>query len=398
MKLLGKKIVLGISGSIAAYKSAILCRLLIKNGAEVRVVMTPSATDFITPTTLSTLSNHQVFDSIHDGHSWNGHVELGLWADLMIIAPATANTLAHLAHGICNNMLDAVYLSARCPVFIAPAMDLEMWQHPTTKQNISQLQQHGKVIIPVENGFLASGLMGEGRMAEPESIFDFVSNHFNNATDLKEKRILITAGPTYENIDPVRFIGNFSSGKMGLALARQCVNRGAQVELVLGPVIEHVLDSPNINIHKVRTAEEMYGACLDAYPSCDIAIFAAAVADYRPAIAEENKIKKQEDRMTLQLVKTVDIAKSLGELKRSNQLNIGFALETNDEQDNAIAKRKKKNFDLIVLNSTRDKGATFGTDSNKITIYNENGKIMETQLLPKDQIANLILDEIIKLF
>lgn len=398
MKLLGKKIILGISASIAAYKAAILCRLLIKNGAEVRVVMTPSAADFITPTTLSTLSNHKVYDSIHDGQSWSGHVDLGLWADLMIIAPATANTLAHLAHGICDNMLDAVYLSARCPVFIAPAMDLEMWQHPTTKQNISLLQQHEKVVLPVDYGFLASGLIGDGRMAEPESIVNFINNHFVKALDLKGKRILITAGPTYENIDPVRFIGNLSSGKMGMALARQCVNRGAKVELVLGPVLEYGLNMPDINVHKVRTAGEMYDVCREVYDLCDIAIFAAAVADYRPAVVEENKIKKQEEKMTLQLVKTVDIAKTLGEHKKNNQINIGFALETNDEQDNAIAKRKKKNFDLIILNSTRDKGATFGTETNKITIYNENGKVMESQLLPKDQIANLILDEIIKLF
>lgn len=397
MELQGKKIVLGICGSIAAYKAVFLCRLLIKNGAEVRVVMTPSASDFITPVTMSTLSNHPVFNTIHDGNTWAGHVELGLWADLILIAPASANTIAHLAQGICQTMLDAVCLSAKCPVCIAPAMDLDMWKHPATVANIDRLQSFGIAIIPVEHGFLASGLVGDGRMAEPEHILTYVEDYFKQRQDLSGKRILITAGPTHERIDPVRFIGNASSGKMGIALAAECVRRGAIVDLVLGPASEKPVQSHGLNVHHVTDSEEMYQRCIHIYPNADIAILAAAVADYRPTHPSDQKIKKTEDTLSITLEKTKDIAAELGKVKPAGKINIGFALETENELEYAMAKRARKNFDLIVLNSTRDKGATFGSDDNKVTIIGPVGIVRETELLSKKEIAGIIIDETIKL-
>lgn len=397
MELQGKKIILGICGSIAAYKSAMLCRLLVKNGAEVRVVMTPSAEGFITSLTMSTLSRHGVYNAIHDGHSWSGHVELGLWADLMLVAPASANTIAHMANGMCDSMLDAVYLSAKCPVFFAPAMDLDMWRHPSTESNIRKLSSFGNRLIPVEHGFLASGLTGDGRMAEPEHIYDHIVSYFRRSQDLEGKKVLITAGPTHEKIDPVRFIGNSSSGKMGISIVKECLGRGASVDLVLGPVSEVVPQHPSLSVHHVTSAGEMYQACRQYFGSADIAIMAAAVADYKPGKTEQQKIKKAEGVLELELVKTVDIAATLGKEKKPHQLTIGFALETENELEYAMAKRAKKNFDLIVLNSTRDKGATFGTDTNKVTIIGEQGVVKETELLSKDDIARIIVDETIKL-
>lgn len=397
MELQGKKIVLGICGSIAAYKAAFLCRLLIKNGAEVRVVMTPSASDFITPVTMSTLSNHPVYNMIHDGNTWAGHVELGLWADLILIAPASANTIAHLAQGICQTMLDAVCLSAKCPVCFAPAMDLDMWKHPATVANIDRLRSFGIAIIPVEHGFLASGLVGDGRMAEPEHILTYLEDYFKQRQDLSGKRILITAGPTHERIDPVRFIGNASSGKMGIALATECVRRGAIVDLVLGPASEKPVQSHGLNVHPVTDSEEMYQRCINIYPTADIAILAAAVADYRPTHPSDQKIKKTEDTLSITLEKTKDIAAELGKVKPAGKINIGFALETENELEYAMAKRQRKNFDLIVLNSTRDKGATFGSDNNKVTIIGSTGIVRETELLSKTEIARIIIDETIKL-
>lgn len=397
MELQGKKIILGICGSIAAYKSAVLCRLLVRNGAEVQVVMTPSAEGFITPLTMSTLSRHNVYNAIHDGHTWSGHVDLGLWADLMLIAPASANTIAHMAGGICDSMLDAVYLSAKCPVFFAPAMDLDMWRHPSTQSNIRKLGSFGNRLIPVEHGFLASGLTGDGRMAEPGHIYDHIVSYFRRSQDLEGKKVLITAGPTHEKIDPVRFIGNSSSGKMGISIVKECLSRGASVELVLGPVSEAVPQHPSLSVHHVISAEEMYQACRQSFGSVDIAIMAAAVADYKPGRTEQQKIKKTEGVLELELVKTVDIAATLGKEKKPHQLTVGFALETENELEYALAKRTRKNFDLIVLNSTNDKGATFGTDTNKVTIIGEQGVLKKTELLPKDDIARIIVDETIKL-
>ncbi|HQN57912.1 MAG TPA: bifunctional phosphopantothenoylcysteine decarboxylase/phosphopantothenate--cysteine ligase CoaBC [Saprospiraceae bacterium] len=397
MELQGKKIVLGICGSIAAYKAAFLCRLLIKKGAEVRVVMTPSASDFITPVTMSTLSNHSVYNSIHDGNTWAGHVDLGLWADLILIAPASANTIAHMANGICQTMLDAVCLSAKCTVCVAPAMDLDMWKYPATVANINRLRSFGTQIIPVEHGFLASGLIGDGRMAEPEHILAYVIDYFNRGKDLLGQKVLITAGPTHEKIDPVRFIGNASSGKMGIALAFECLRRGATVDLVLGPASENPAAALGMTIHHVTDSEEMYLKCFNLYPDTDIAILAAAVADYRPIEPSEQKIKKTEDTLSITLQKTKDIAAELGRIKPAGKIHVGFALETDNELEYAIAKRKRKNFDLIVLNSTRDKGATFGSDNNKVTILGESGIIRKTELLPKTEIATIIIDETIKL-
>jgi len=397
MDLQGKKIILGICGSIAAYKSAELCRAFIKSGAEVRVVMTPSATDFISPLTLSTLSDHTVTSSVHDGNSWSGHVEMGLWADLMVIAPMTANTLAHLANGICSTLLDAVYLSAKCPVLFAPAMDLDMWIHPSTKANVDKLISFGNKIIPVEHGELASGLIGFGRMAEPGHILENVIRHFQIKHELSGKKVMITAGPTHEKLDPVRFIGNSSSGKMGISLAVECLKRGAEVNLILGPVTEKIHDHPLLSVSRVTSADEMLEACERFFPVSDISIMSAAVADYKPKRSEDQKIKKSDEFLDLPLVKTVDIAATLGGKKMPDQLLIGFALETENEETYAMAKLKKKNFDFIVLNSTRDEGATFGTDTNKISILDINGVRLKTELLPKSDIASIIIEETIKL-
>ncbi|MBP7540937.1 MAG: bifunctional phosphopantothenoylcysteine decarboxylase/phosphopantothenate--cysteine ligase CoaBC [Saprospiraceae bacterium] len=396
MNLQGKKIILGICGSIAAYKSAELCRLFVKSGAEVKVIMTTSAGDFISPLTLSTLSGYEVVTSVHDGSNWSGHVELGLWADVLVIAPITANTIAHFANGLCDTMLDAVYLSAKCTVLFAPAMDLDMWIHPSTKSNVEKLISFGNVLVPVEHGELASGLVGFGRMAEPAHILDFVIAHFNKHLDLSGKNILITAGPTHEKLDPVRFIGNSSTGKMGLALVRECLERGACVELVLGPVTEKIFTHPNLSVTNIISADDMMKACAVHFQNADIAIMAAAVADYRPITEESQKIKKSDDEISLKLVKTTDIAASLGAIKQPGQVLVGFALETENELEYAEKKRIKKNFDLIILNSMNDKGAGIGTSTNKVTIIGSEGIILATQLLPKSKIAKIIIDETIK--
>jgi phosphopantothenoylcysteine decarboxylase / phosphopantothenate---cysteine ligase len=385
-----KKIIVGVSGSIAAYKAATLVRLLIKAGAEVQVLMTESATAFISPLTLSTLSKKPVHTQVIAEDSWNNHVELGLWADAMIIAPATATTLAKLANGICDNILTATYLSARCPVFVAPAMDLDMWKHPATRRNLQLLSEYGVQQLPIGYGELASGLVGEGRMAEPEEIVSFLNQYFTQKADFQGKKILITAGPTYEPIDPVRFVGNRSSGKMGVAIAEKLAERGAKVHLVLGPS-KLTPRHQNIHLQRVETAIEMYEACMAAFASSDAAILSAAVADYRPANAAVQKIKKKGDTLDIQLVKNPDIAATLGQQKHSSQILVGFALETNDELDNAKGKLERKNLDFIVLNSLRDQGAGFSGDTNKVTIVHRNNKIEEFELKSKDEVANDIV-------
>jgi len=391
----GKKIILCITGSIAAYKAATLVRLIVKANADVRVIMTPSACSFITPLTLSTLSKHEVHTEVSDGSSWNNHVELGLWADAMIVAPTTATTLGKMANGIADNMVVATYLSAKCPVYIAPAMDLDMWKHPSTKSNIQKLESYGNKIIPVGNGELASGLSGEGRMAEPEEIFEFLSSAFSKGLDLIDKKVLITAGPTYEAIDPVRFIGNRSSGKMGVAIAEACANRGAKVELVLGPSKLKVTHS-NINCTRVQSAEEMYQSAIKVFDSCNAAIMAAAVADYTPKTVSDIKIKKKDEDLNIPLERTKDIAGYLGSIKK-NQVLIGFALETNDEIANANRKLQKKNLDFIVLNSLNDKGAGFQHDTNKIRIIKKSGESLEFELKQKTEVAEDIVNELVKL-
>jgi len=393
--LQGKKVLLGITGSIAAYKSALLCRLLIKEGCDVKVVMTSDAKSFISPLTLSTLSTHPVVDTISDGQSWNNHVDLGLWADVMIVAPSTANSIAKMANGIADNMLVAIYLSAKCPVLIAPAMDLDMWKHPSTINNLNLLISFGNKIIPVGNGFLASGLEGEGRMAEPEDIVTYLNSFFDKEMDLAGKKVLITAGPTHEALDPVRFIGNRSSGKMGLALAEECVSRGAEVTLVLGPVSLKI-DAKISRLIKVQSAQDMYEAANLHFDNSDLVIFAAAVADYMPATISDKKIKKTGNDMRIELVKTIDIATTIGARKKPNQTLIGFALETDDEISNAKLKLHKKNLDFIVLNSLKDNGAGFQHDTNKITIVNKNGKEIPFELKSKSAVAKDIIDFYIK--
>lgn len=395
MPIKGKKIIIGVSGSIAAYKAALLTRLLIKAGAEVRILMTPSAMTFITPLTLSTLSKNAVLSEVSSESGWNNHVELGLWADALVIAPATANTLAKLASGICDTILAAVYLSARCPVFIAPAMDVDMWHHPATQENIRRLQAFGNRLIPVGVGELASGLTGEGRMAEPEEIVQQLETFFAPDTILAGKTVLLTAGPTFEPIDPVRFIGNRSSGKMGIALAEEATRRGAQVTLILGPT--H-LSAPEatFKVIRVETAQQMYDAALGHFESCDVAIFAAAVADFRPVSTASKKIKKQAGNqgLTLELTETPDIAAALGARKRAGQIMVGFALETNDETQNAFSKLQRKRFDFIVLNSLNDAGAGFQHDTNKISILRQDNSVRDFELKPKLAVAADILDEV----
>lgn len=393
LEMLGKKILLVITGSIAAYKAACLTRLLIKAGAEVQVIMTEAAVEFITPLTLSTLSKRPVLTTIFSNDEWNSHVELGLWADAMLVAPVTANTLARLANGICDNLAAAVYLSARCPVFFAPAMDLDMWQHPATQSNVQKLQSYGNQFIPVGHGELASGLIGEGRMAEPEDIITLLEDFFLSKQEFHSKKVLITAGPTYEPIDPVRFIGNFSSGKMGIALADEFAKRGAKVTLILGP--SRLLPAESaVTLIKVKTAEEMYAAATHEFPAANIAVLAAAVADYRPVDIATDKIKKENAGLTIQLEKTPDIAAHLGSLKKTGQLIVGFALETNNEEENAFAKLKKKNFDFIVLNSLRDSGAGFNHDTNKITILFPGNKKKDFELKTKAEVAKDIVEEV----
>ncbi len=391
--LKGKKILLGITGSIAAYKSASLVRLLIKAGAEVQVLMTPAATEFITPLTISTLSKNSVHADIATDASWNNHVELGLWADVMLIAPLTATTLAKMAHGFCDNILTAAYLSAKCPVFVAPAMDLDMWKHPSTQNNIEQIKTYNNKIIPVGHGELASGLVGAGRMAEPADIVAYLTAYLSDKKELAGKKAIVTAGPTHEPIDPVRFIGNRSSGKMGIAIAEALAAKGAEVELILGPT--HLsTDVSGIQTTNVQTAEEMYEAATKSFSKCSIAVLAAAVADYRPETVANKKIKKKAGGMTIPLARTQDIAASLGKKKKKNQLVVGFALETNNELENAKGKLVKKNFDMIVLNSLQDKGAGFRHDTNKVKIISAKA-IKDFPLKTKKEVAVDIVKEII---
>ncbi len=397
--LKGKKIVLGITGSIAAYKSCLIIRHLIKKGAEVQVVITPAGKEFITPITLSALTSKPViseFFSQRDG-TWHSHVDLGLWADAMLIAPATASTIGKMANGIADNMLITTYLSMKAPVFVAPAMDLDMYAHPSTQQNLRTLQSYGNHIIEPGTGFLASKLEGKGRMEEPENIVaqleTFFAQDTNPSSLMQGKKVLITAGPTYEKIDPVRFIGNYSSGKMGLALAAQCAKRGADVQLVCGPVSATIAPYPNIHRTDVESAQQMYEACMSLYPQMDAAILCAAVADFAPETVAGQKIKRTGEDMVIRLKPNPDIAKSLGEIKTSEQILAGFALETNDEETNAQGKLQKKNFDFIVLNSLNDKGAGFRTDTNKITIITADGK-QTYPLKPKDEVAADIVDKL----
>ena len=408
--LRGKNILVGVTGSIAAYKTAILVRQLVKQGAEVKVIMTPSATDFISPLTLSTLSKNPVYLDFFNSKSgeWASHVELGLWADLYIIAPATANSIAKFSNGICEDLLAAVYLSARCPVYLAPAMDLDMYRHKATTGNIAILKGFGNHIIDAEHGELASGLVGEGRMAEPEQIIQIIINFFNSDQPLLGKKALVTAGPTYEAIDPVRFIGNHSSGKMGYAIAEELADRGAIVTLVSGPT-HQTTHNPHIERQDVVTAEEMYKKSQQAFDDSDIVVLAAAVADYKPLAKAPEKIKKPGSQkgtqgkslpagqagMTLELTETIDIAASLGKEKKSGQLIVGFALETENELANAKTKILKKNFDLIVLNSLKDEGAGFGYDTNKITIIDTKGSVKSFDLKSKKEVARDIVNEIV---
>ncbi|QIE60714.1 bifunctional phosphopantothenoylcysteine decarboxylase/phosphopantothenate--cysteine ligase CoaBC [Rasiella rasia] len=395
--LSGKKIVLGVTAGIAAYKTTFLVRLFVKAGAEVKVVMTPSAKDFVTPLTLSTLSKNEVHTSFtnedDENAQWNNHVELALWADLFVIAPATANTLSKMAHGTCDNLLLAVYLSAKCPVYYAPAMDLDMYQHPSTKATFTTLASFGNIQIPATHGELASGLVGQGRMAEPEAIVAFIENDIAKNLPLRGKKVLITAGPTYEAIDPVRFIGNHSSGKMGYAIADAAANLGAEVVLVSGPSVV-ALRNPFVNKIAVTSAKEMYEAVHAHFDSCNVAILSAAVADYRPVSVASEKIKKKEGSLTLQLEKTEDILASIGKIKAS-QFLVGFALETQNELENAKIKLEKKNLDLIVLNSLKDKGAGFKGDTNKVTFVTKDNKVVPFSVKPKTEVAKDILEYII---
>ncbi|MBW4361460.1 bifunctional phosphopantothenoylcysteine decarboxylase/phosphopantothenate--cysteine ligase CoaBC [Flavobacterium taihuense] len=398
--LSGKKILLGISGGIAAYKTASLVRLFIKAGAHVQVIMTPASKDFITPLTLSTLSKNPVFSEFYNkdeqNEEWNSHVELGLWADLMVIAPATANTLSKMANGLCDNLLIACYLSAKCPVYFAPAMDLDMYIHPSTLESFKALKAFGNTMIPAENGELASGLSGEGRMAEPENIVSFLEADLESKLPLRGKKILITAGPTYEAIDPVRFIGNHSSGKMGFDIAQSAANLGATVVLISGPT-HCKIQSSLVQLIPVVSAQEMYDACHQYYADVDVAIAAAAVADYRPKNVSSQKIKKSADDFTIELEKTKDILASLGEFKKK-QFLIGFALETENEIENAKAKIQKKNLDLIVLNSLQDQGAGFGKTTNKVTFIDSSFHIKAMELKSKEAVADDILNKVIAHF
>lgn len=395
--LKGKKIIVGVSGSIAAYKSALLVRLLVKAEAEVQVIMTSSASEFITPLTLATLSkNPALIDFVKDKTGvWHNHVDLGLWADALIIAPASANTLAKCANGLCDNLLNAIYLSARCPVFFAPAMDIDMYKHPTTQANLAKLQLFGNQIIPSEYGELASGLVGEGRMAEPEHIIQYLADFFAKSKVLQGKKVLITAGPTQEAIDPVRFISNHSSGKMGYALAEAAANLGAEVYLISGPTHLNP-QNPLIKRENVTSAQSMYEATKKHFAVADIIILAAAVADFTPKVVASQKIKKKEGEstMVIELTKTIDIAYTLGQTKAENQIFVGFALETENELANALSKLQRKKFDWIVLNSLQETGAGFGHDTNKITLINHTGEIKEFPLKTKKDLANDILQEI----
>lgn len=388
----GKRILLGVTGGIAAYKIATLVRYFKKAGADVKIIMTPASVDFISPLTLATLSKNPVYSQYWDANTgeWTNHVELGLWGDVMVIAPATANTLAKMAVGLSDNLLLTTYLSAKCPVFIAPAMDLDMYQHPTTKRNLTLLEQDGIQILPAQKGELASGLNGEGRMMEPEDIFTAIESFLTKDQELQGKKVLVTAGPTFEAIDPVRFIGNHSSGKMGVELAKALRNKGAQVTLVLGPnSIQD--DLTGIDVKPIRSAKDLLAVVQEEWAKQDAGIFAAAVADYRPAKVADQKIKKKEDALTIELVKNPDVLKWAGENKK-NQFLIGFALETNNEKENALGKLKAKNLDAIVLNSLQDKGAGFAHDTNKICIFDKNNKMTDFELKSKKSVAQDIVD------
>jgi phosphopantothenoylcysteine decarboxylase/phosphopantothenate--cysteine ligase len=399
MLLQGKRILLGITGSIAAYKAAHLTRLLVKEGAEVQIIMSTSALMFITPLTLSTLSKNPVLYQFQDSKNgeWNNHVEWGLWADLFLIAPISANTLAKMANGTCDNLLTAVYLSAKCPVMIAPAMDLDMYQHPSVQANLDKISKYGNFILEAEKGELASGLLGQGRLMEPEHILEKVCAYFDSGRTLSGKHFLITAGPTYEAIDPIRFIGNHSSGKMGVAIAEELANQGAQVVLILGPSSVKT-SHPHIQTISITSALDMYETVRFYHQKMDGCIFAAAVADFAPIQPSEVKVKKKKGGMVIHLKENIDIASTLGALKKPQQVHIGFALETHDEVSNAKEKLEEKNFDMIVLNSLKDAGAGFKYDTNKVTLFFKNGEKEVTELLPKKQIAALIVENIKKLF
>ena len=391
--LKGKKILLCVTGSIAAYKAVLLLRLFVKAGAEVKVIMTKDSINFVAPLTFSTLSKNKVLTDLVEDETWVNHVLLGRWADVMIIAPASCNTISKMANGLCDNLLLAVYLSSTCPVYISPAMDEDMWQHPATQKNINQLEKNGNKILPVRSGDLASGLTGEGRMAEPEEIFNYLSDYFSSNHVLKGTNVLVTAGPTYEAIDPVRFIGNHSSGKMGVAIAEEFLRRGANVKLVLGP--SEIAVDENIFVEKVLSADQMYEKCMEQFESQDIIVMAAAVADYRPSETATNKIKKDGSDLNLRLVKTKDILQKAGDLKSEKQTLVGFALETNDEKKNALKKLSSKKLDMIVLNSLNDNGAGFGFNTNKISIFDKEGNEYTFPLQSKKEVAKDLVNKII---
>lgn len=393
--LRGKKILLGVTGSIAAYKSALLTRLLVKAGAEVRVAMTPAAGEFITTLTMSTLSKNPVVTDLASNGVWADHVHLGRWADCMVIAPLSCNTLSKMAAGACDNLLMAVYLSATCPVVVAPAMDEDMWKHPSTLANLQKIRSYGNRDVPVRHGELASGLVGEGRMAEPEEIMAFLENQVFGLGRLSGRKALVTAGPTYEAIDPVRFVGNHSSGKMGIAIARALRDEGAEVDLVLGPV-PAVVEENGIQVHRVTSAEDMYQACAIAFPGADITIMAAAVADYTPKDRAAEKIKKKDAEWALSFTRTRDILRALGQEKKQGQFLVGFALETTNEREHALEKLQSKNADMIVLNSLRDPGAGFGHDTNKVTVFDRDGGQHDFGMKSKDAVARDIVDLIIR--
>ena len=392
-----KKVLLGVTASIAAYKATYIVRLLKKLGASVRVIQTEASLDFVTPLVLSTLSENSVIIDVidKDTKEWNSHVELGLWADYIIFAPLTAKSMSKMVEGNCDNQLIASYLSAKCPVYFAPAMDLDMYQHPSTQNNIKKLQEYGNVLIPAQYGELASGLIGEGRMAEPEDIINFILNDINKEKELFGKSCLVTAGPTHENIDPVRYIGNRSSGKMGSAIAEELAEKGANVTLVMGPS-SIKSNHPNVNQINVTTADEMYEVVSQHFSESDISVFSAAVSDYKPKVVYKEKVKKLDDNWTVELEKNKDILMEMSLSKRENQFVVGFALETENEQENAINKLKKKKLDLIILNSTKDSGATFGFDTNKITIIEKDLKVREFDLKNKSEVAKDIVSAIIK--
>jgi phosphopantothenoylcysteine decarboxylase/phosphopantothenate--cysteine ligase len=393
----GKKIVIGITGSIAAYKIPLLVRLLVRENAEVKVIMTPAAADFVTPLTLATLSNNPVIIEPFNKEtgSWNNHVELGRWADAMVFAPVTANTLGKMVNGIADNFAVTAYLSAKCPVFIAPAMDLDMYKHPATQRSIEYLRSYGNIIIEPQVGELASGLTGPGRLEEPEKIFQILKDYFRKSTNLSKKKVLVTAGPTYEKFDPVRFIGNYSSGLMGISLANEAALRGALVTLITGPT--HLTDiHAGIHCVHVESADEMHAACLSEFPDSDIILMAAAVADYKPVKTHPSKVKKNSGNLLLELMPTPDILADLGKKRQEKQILAGFALETNNETGNAIAKLKAKNLDYIILNSLNDQGAGFGHKTNKVTIFDREGRIIPIGLKSKQEVASEILDLITK--